>query len=59
MNAKFAKLEQLSWFRGAIVIHVLPKSQRSEDGILFVDSAIAVTAVLWLVILSESEKAVP
>ncbi|HEV7797829.1 MAG TPA: hypothetical protein VGO73_06725 [Pyrinomonadaceae bacterium] len=41
------------------MICILPQTQRREDKVCLFYQAVAITSVLWFVILSQSEKAVP
>src|ERR1044071_7468763 len=45
-------------FRDAVVIGVLPESQRSKSSITAVYNFVAVSAILWLIKLGQSEEAI-
>src|SRR5205823_10808469 len=58
IDTKLRQRVQLRRFRDAIVVCVLPQSQRAENGVVLVDDSIAVSALRRLVVFSQSEKSI-
>src|SRR5690242_19641833 len=58
IDAKLRQRVHLIRLRGAVVVCVLPESQRGKDCISAINQAVTVAAVLRLIKLSQGRKAV-
>src|SRR6266705_2362177 len=58
VNSKRRQGMQLTWFGNAIMIRILPQSQRGRDRIMTVNTPIVIPAVRWFIVLCQRKETI-